>query len=139
MAVRMGYCGDICDYCPRYIATKNGDKDELNKVAILWHKVGARSQIVAPEEMACNGCVPDNACPFGIAECASGRNLNHCGECSEYPCPTLKSRFDIIPKLSEDWKKVCTEKEYKLVHKAFFQKQANLDRAREEYLSTRDS
>lgn len=136
MKTKMGYCGDVCNYCPRYIATQSGNKDKLNEVAILWHKAGARPKILTPEEMLCHGCFPHKACQFGIAQCASEKGIRHCGECSEYPCPILKSRFDLIPQLSEDWKKVCTKEEYDLVHKAFWQKKENLDKAREQYLST---
>jgi len=47
----MGYCGNVCDYCPRYIASQSGDKDKLTKVAILWHKAGALPKILPPEEI----------------------------------------------------------------------------------------
>ncbi len=133
----MGYCGDVCNYCPRYIATQSGERDKLNKVAILWHKGGARDKVLTSEEIKCHGCAPDKACPFGVAECASEKKLNHCGECSTYPCPILKARFDLIPELSQKWKKVCTEEEYNLVYKAFLEKKENLDKARELYLRTK--
>jgi len=74
MKRKMGYCGNNCDYCPLYIATQSGDKGELTRVAILWHKVRARHQILPPEEMVCNGCTPDKTCPFGIIKCASEKN-----------------------------------------------------------------
>ena len=135
MKTKMGYCGDVCDYCPRYIATQSGDKNKLKEVAILWHKAGVRPKILTPEEMICHGCFPKKECQFGIARCASGKGVSHCGECSDYPCANLKSRFDLIPSISETWKSVCTKEEYELIHKAFWQKKENLDKAREEYLS----
>jgi len=137
MKRKIGYCGNICDYCPLYIATESGDKDKLARVAILWHKVGVRPQILPPEEMACHGCTPDKTCPFGIIKCALEKNVNDCGGCPEYPCPNLKSRLDFIPQLSEDWKKVCTKEEYDLVHRAFWQKKENLDKAHEKYLANK--
>ena len=126
----MGYCGDICDYCPRYIATLSGKKEKLEEVALLWFKTGSRPKVLPPEEMICHGCSPAKACQFGIAECASGKNLKHCGECTDYPCPVLKSRFDVIEKLAEDWKGICTREEYELLFKAYLQKKKNLDKAR---------
>jgi hypothetical protein len=120
MTARMAYCGDVCDYCPRYIATQSGNRDKLNEVAILWHKAGSSSTMLTPEEMICHGCSPAKVCPFGIAKCASEKRLNHCGECFDYPCPILKARFDLIPKLSETLKNVCTKEQYDLVRKAFF-------------------
>ncbi len=135
VVTKMGYCGDVCDYCPRYIATQSGSMDGLKEAAVLWHKAGARSKVLPPEEMICHGCSRDKACQYGVAQCASGKSLQHCGECSEYPCAVLKSRFDVVPKLSEEWKNVCTKEEYELIHKAFWQKKENLDKARDEYLS----
>ncbi len=127
----MGYCGDVCDYCPLYVATQSGSKERLQEAAVLWHKAGARPTVCPPEEMICHGCSRDKACQYGIAQCASGKGLQHCGECSEYPCAVLASRFDVIPKLSEEWKSACTKEEYDLVQKAFFLKKENLDRARQ--------
>jgi hypothetical protein len=87
--------------------------------------------------MKCRGCSPEKKCPFGFAQCASGRGLAHCGECTEYPCPNLKARFDLIPTLSQKWKQACTPEEYELVNKAFWQKKENLDRARERFKKQR--
>jgi len=135
MKTNMGYCGDVCDYCPRYIATQSGDKNKLEEVAILWHKAGARPKILTAEEMICHGCFSDKACQFGIAQCASEKGISNCGECSNYPCAILKSRFEHIPTISEAWKSACTKEEYELIYKAFWQKKDNLDKARDEYLS----
>lgn len=138
MTINMGCCSDACDHCPRYIAMHSGNRDKLIEVAILWHKAGATATLLTPEEIACRGCSPDKICPFGIAKCAFEKGLKHCGECSDYPCLILKARFDLIPKLSEDMKKVCTKEEYDLVYKAFWQKKENLDKARELYLKTKN-
>ena len=137
MTARMGYCGDMCDHCPRYIATQLGSKDKLAEVALLWHKMGASPTLLTPEEMVCHGCSPAKKCPFGMAQCASEKKLNHCGECDDYPCPILKARFDLIPELSERSKGVCTQEQYDLVYKAFWQKKENLDKARKLYLRRR--
>jgi hypothetical protein len=127
---KMGFCGDICDHCPRYRATLSSNRAELERVAILWHKAGSGPKVLPPEEMICHGCSPEKKCPFGFAQCASGKGLSNCGECILYPCPNLQARFDMIPSLSQQWKQVCTDQEYELVHKAFWQKKENLDKAR---------
>lgn len=57
----MGVCGDMCDYCPRYIATQSGSVEKLKEVAVLWFKAGARSGVMPAEEMACLGCSPQKA------------------------------------------------------------------------------
>ena len=47
----IGYCGDDCDLCPRYIATKSNDSKKSKEAAILLEKVGLNNHIVSPEEM----------------------------------------------------------------------------------------
>ena len=129
----MGHCGDVCDYCPRYTATKSGDMEKLKEAAALWYKAGLRPRILTPEEIKCGGCSPE-ACPSGIAGCSSGKGLNNCGECSDYPCPLLQSRFDKIPELSEKWKNLFSKEQYELGFKAFWQKKENLDRVHKRFL-----
>ena len=58
----IGYCGDDCEQCPRYIATKSSDRKKLKEAAVLWNKVGLRDDIAAPEEMVCHGCASLEAC-----------------------------------------------------------------------------
>lgn len=61
-------------------------------------------------ELGCNGCVNMDK-PFwggecGVKGCCEGKNLNHCGECSEFPCTTLSTMgveqgFDPEPKIKQ--------------------------------------
>jgi len=48
--------------------------------------------------MNCKGCKTHASEVFwgkcSIAACAIGKNLNHCGECSELPCEKLVAAFN---------------------------------------------
>jgi len=88
-----GSCGDVCSFCPRYLATLSGDPDELRRTAELWRDVGLRDRVVPNEEIRCEGCSPTNACRSGIAACASERQLVGCAMCAEHPCPKLEQPF----------------------------------------------
>ncbi len=68
--INLAFCGNDCNNCQRYIATKSGDKEQLNNVAIMWHKYGWRDTIVSPEEIACSGCSSATWCGYEIQKCA---------------------------------------------------------------------
>jgi len=55
----IGICGDNCTYCPRHIATQNGNIQELDKVKELWVRLGLRDPDFPVKDIACNGCKPD--------------------------------------------------------------------------------
>jgi len=42
----------------------------------------------------CRLCAPKGKCVWGgrcaLYDCASGKNLQHCGECGEFPCAMLE-------------------------------------------------
>ena len=64
----IGCCGDDCEQCPRYIATKSNDRGKLMEAAVLWHKAGLRENIAKPEEMICHGCASLEACHYNDIE-----------------------------------------------------------------------
>lgn len=41
---RIAFCGNNCDFCPRYIATKNESIEELRRCAEIWYKLGWREK-----------------------------------------------------------------------------------------------
>lgn len=137
--VKMGYCGDVCDHCPRFLATKDGRIRKLREVAELWHRVGLRPETLPPEEMVCHGCSPSKMCPYGIAPCASEREIASCGECADYPCDRISVPFERIEVWSQRSRQFCTSEEYELVPKAFFEKKRNLDRIHEKHVTNRRS
>ena len=46
------------------------------------------------EDIGCTGCININKPFWGecdIKRCCEAKNQNHCGECSNFPCQTLKA------------------------------------------------
>ena len=60
----IGTCGDNCFYCPRYIATKSKNIEELEKVKELWIRLDLRAMDFPVLEMSCYGCKPENKCAY---------------------------------------------------------------------------
>jgi hypothetical protein len=61
------------------------------------------------EKMNCGGCVNidkpfwGDACP--VKSCCEGRNLEHCGECDEFPCDLL-NQFAYDKEQGDDGKRI---------------------------------
>lgn len=126
---KIGVCGDDCNYCPRYIATRSNEKSKLMAVAELWMRAGFRDRIVEPEELKCVGCSPKNNCAYREQlSCALEKKLSNCGECLDYPCGLAKKSFDKTKGHEESCRNNCSPNEYGLLRKAFFAKKENLDK-----------
>jgi len=126
--MRLAYCGNDCDECPRYLATKSGDEKVLQETAVLWHRLGYRDRVVSPEEIACQGCTSSNWCRYEITKCAVKKQVNNCGECQTYPCPTILETFKRTEAFAKESKATCSQEDYARLRKAFFLKKENLDR-----------
>jgi hypothetical protein len=138
----LGFCGDDCDVCQRYIATKSGDKEELRKVAVLWHKIGYRDRIVPPEELICHGCsswydrVERPECAFrAVQKCGLEKGVENCGKCENYACEKVMRVFDQVELSSRSIKGKCSKEEFEHLRKAFFSKRENLNRVNKEWRS----
>ncbi len=119
----IGKCGDNCEYCPRYIATKSGSTTELEKVKELWVRLDLRDPDFPVQDMVCYGCRPENKCAYEeLCTCIITKKLENCGLCKEYPCKLIKSVFDTSEKLKSQARMVCTNEEMELLNKAFFSK-----------------
>jgi len=129
----LGFCGDDCNYCPRYIATRSGDVERLKEVAALWKIIGWLDTIVSPEEMACHGWSSVNRCMLGIKECAIGKGVDNCGKCNDYPCEKMLKIFKENNLLSDNCKELLSKKDNKRFQKAFFTKKGRLDRIHKEF------
>ena len=90
------YCGIYCGACSIMMAYKTGNKDSL---ASHWteENLGAflKAQGISISEndslqLKCHGCKTDtvfiNCKHCKIRNCAINRNMDHCFECSDYPC-----------------------------------------------------
>ena len=120
-------CGNDCESCPRYnCAPFTKTEEELINTAKLWHKVGYRDRVVAPEEISCTGCKVDNWCRYNVIGCVSQKGLDNCGQCQEYPCDNIKECFQSTKKFIPKCEEVCTKDELAMLRKAFWEKEQNL-------------
>jgi hypothetical protein len=125
----IGYCGDDCSLCPRYLATQNGSAEELEKVKELWVRLGLRDPASPAQEMVCYGCKPENECAYSeLRACACAKAFENCGSCDGYPCGLIHAAFEKSEKLHSRAVRVCTSNEMATLEKAFFSKKQNLDR-----------
>ena len=123
-------CGNNCAVCPRYVESPyEKSAGEMKRTAELWMKIGYRDRLCSYEELACHGCKPENSCRYEIVKCVSGRGLNNCGECTEYPCDRTEKCFEGTDSFKPACRAACTEEEYLMIKRAFFEKKKNLDRA----------
>ena len=120
--MKIGYCGDVCSECPRYIATQNNNLHAFEKTAILWHKLGLRDSIVSPADLKCNGCSKELDCAHKINNCVHLNGKNNCGECDLFPCDTISEVFSKTEKFKKICKRKCSEEEFYQLQKAFLDK-----------------
>ncbi|MGE5550361.1 MAG: DUF3795 domain-containing protein [Bacteroidota bacterium] len=122
----IGACGDNCDLCPRFMATKSGSEERLAEVARLWLRLGLRDRLVSNDEIRCEGCRPENNCAYREQrDCAFGRKHANCGLCEDYPCKIVEKTL----RRSADWKRKAEHcRDFALIEEAFFRKKENLDR-----------
>ena len=72
----LGYCGDDCSSCPRYMATTSNNISKLNETALMWRRVGWRGTILNIDEIKCGGCKTVKYCRYNdIRECAIKNSL----------------------------------------------------------------
>lgn len=82
-------CGLDCFNCEVH---ENNVTDEMRKM--LSAKLG-----MAPSEVQCRGCREQKGERLGLPpcetyRCASGRGVEFCFECGEFPCPKLQPASD---------------------------------------------
>jgi len=129
----IGICGDDCNFCPRYVATQNGNDAELEKTRKLWVRLGLRDSTFTAQDMACYGCKPENRCAYSeLRACANNKLIENCGLCNEYPCELLNTALEASETLQQKIDSVCTPDEMEAIKKAFLSKRSNLDRIHSE-------
>ncbi len=134
---KLGFCGDDCESCPRYVATRSGDDAQLKKVAEMWKRVGWRNEVVSPEEIACHGCASAKWCRYDdIRQCGLEKGIDNCGACQAYPCDKMRKVFERTAVYARRCKQSFSKTDYDLFRKTFFLKKENLDKVNE---STMDS
>src|SRR5574337_50694 len=79
-------CGLFCPSCHVFIGTRE-DPERLAAMAKRFQR--------PLEEMECNGCRSAKRCFYCetkcfMSKCASGKGVDFCGDCADYPCNGLK-------------------------------------------------
>ncbi len=120
-------CGNDCSVCPRYNKPPyQKTEKELRHTAELWMKIGYRDHVVTNEEIQCTGCKPENWCRYKVVKCTMEHGVDNCGMCPEYPCENIRECFEVTKSFEPMCKKMCTDEEYEIMRKAFFEKEKNL-------------
>ncbi len=97
----IAYCGLVCTECPGYIATKDDDAGQLERVAKMWSKFFHVD--LKPEDVVCDGCLVGHArysshcAECQIRACAIARRMVNCAHCDDYGCPTLMAFVQSVP------------------------------------------
>lgn len=123
MNEKITLCGDNCMECPRYHAHS---QEELRKVAELWYRAGWRDTIVSNEEIRCLGCSSHKQCTYHLVECTKEHSVEKCNQCDEFPCHKIVNMLERSKEYQIKCREVCSEKEYAMLAKAFFEKEKNL-------------
>lgn len=114
--VNMAICGYCCDRCQAN--RKNSKKkDQRERISTMWKKY--YGFYIPPEECNCDGCKCkkkdalhlDSGCP--IRECHIKHEVEHCYECTEYPCDTFRERVGLsLEKAKEEQGDAFSEEEF---------------------------
>lgn len=123
MEEKITLCGDNCMECPRYHAHS---MEELQRVAELWYRMGWRDHVVSEEEIKCDGCSSHKQCTYQLVECTKDHKVEKCNQCREFPCEKIESMLRRSGEYQERCKVVCSQAEYEMLEKAFFEKENNL-------------
>ena len=97
----IAFCGLDCSKCEAFIATANNDDALRARVAKEWTETF--NTPMTPEDINCTGCRStgvkvrhcESTCE--IRKCATGRAIETCADCSEFPCPRLTPLFQFAP------------------------------------------
>lgn len=84
----IAYCGLICNNCPAFIATKNGDHKRKKELAKIW---ADHAENLSIEDITCYGCKSENKktkfCGICLVRsCCQNKNIDNCAHCKDYPC-----------------------------------------------------
>ena len=99
------YCGLYCGACSIIKAYQTGIKDPL--ACCLGDELGM--------ELKCHGCKTDsvfgNCAVCQIRNCARGKGVERCLNCSDFPCPNFTS-MEFLLEMLPHWNTAVTNQEY---------------------------
>jgi hypothetical protein len=87
----LAFCGIDCAKCPCYVATRNGDEEELSELVKVWSSSGDSYEA---EDLVCDGCygprISKDCKVCWIRECVASKKVTSCAYCEDYPCERLE-------------------------------------------------
>ena len=125
--LKIGLCGDDCNYCPKYLATQSNDEARLKEVAAMWRMIGWVNPTDSPGDMTCHGCDIVSICGLGIKECVLEKGVENCGKCPDYPCEKMLEIFENNKREADICRKNLSAEDFEIFQKAFFSKKERLD------------
>lgn len=123
MEEKITLCGDNCLECPRYNARSD---EELKAAAELWYRIGWRECVVSNDEIKCTGCSSHKECTYQLVDCVKKHNVEKCNQCGVFPCEKISDMLKRSAEYRKKCREVCSEEEYSILEKAFFDKENNL-------------
>jgi predicted nucleic acid binding AN1-type Zn finger protein len=118
MSDMLSYCGLICNTCPIYLATKETDKEEQNRMKAEIAKSFEKAYGIyfeASDIADCDGCHTAGGRLFSacndckIRRCAMQKMIENCAHCAEYVCKELEVHFQKDASAKERLDKVKDE------------------------------
>lgn len=106
MSGAISYCGLVCQTCPIYLATREGNEEEQKRMHSEIAQLCREQYGMAyrPEDITdCDGCRMEGGRLFSacndctIRNCARQKGLENCAYCSEYVCERLEALFATEP------------------------------------------
>ena len=97
----IGFCGLVCSECPAFVATKNDDDKERERIAKEWSKEYKHDFVM--QDINCDGCTEIegrhiNYCNIcKVRACAIEKSIKNCAYCKDYGCETLVNFFNMAP------------------------------------------
>ncbi len=102
----VAYCGLICQTCPIYLATREENKAEQEKMRVEIARF-CKEQYGMEYELKditdCDGCRTEEGRLFSgcknchIRKCAKQQGYENCAYCNEYVCTKLEELFVMDP------------------------------------------
>ena len=99
---RCGYCCNLC----KAFAPNIKDNDQRQELSKVWKEYYDLD--IPTDDIYCDGCrcekqtskLIDTSCP--VRKCVIDEKLNHCGDCSKYPCSTFNERKGLSASEAEE-------------------------------------
>lgn len=78
------------------------------------------------DEISCTGCSSHKDCTYRLVECVKEHRVEKCNQCSQFPCEKIDSMLKRSRNYKKKCKELCSQEEYEMLEKSFFNKEENL-------------